>query len=84
MGDKRVYTKEELIEMGFGFDLNGNIVTPAEEKEHLKKYLKYKKDKWLERACKYWDYKNTSCMYEIEMILGSKFIEDFKKHMSNE
>lgn len=48
--EKLVYTKKELFDMGFGFDLNGNIVTPQEIEEGLKKYIKYRKNKWTEKA----------------------------------
>ena len=48
-----VYTKQELIDMGFGFDLNGNIVTPQEIEERSKKYIKYRKNKWIEKACRW-------------------------------
>jgi hypothetical protein len=47
---KLVYTKKELLDMGFGFDLNGNIVTPQEIEERSKKYIKYRKDKWVEKT----------------------------------
>lgn len=49
---KLVYTKKELLDMGFSFDPNGNIITPQEiEKEQ--KYIYYQKAKWIEKACKW-------------------------------
>ena len=48
-----VYTKKELLDMGFGFDLNGNISTPQEIEERAKKYINYRKAKWIEEACKW-------------------------------
>lgn len=39
---KDYYTKQELIDMGFSFTLNGNIVTPDKMMEDMKKYLAWK------------------------------------------
>ena len=39
---KDYYTKQELIDMGFSFTLNGDIVTPDEMMEDMKKYLVWK------------------------------------------
>ena len=39
---KDYYTKQELIDMGFSFMLNGDIVTPNEMMEDMKKYLAWK------------------------------------------
>lgn len=33
------------------------------------------------KACAWLEEKNKMCMYELEMILGNKFINDFKKAM---
>ena len=33
--DNVIYTKQELLNMGFLFDLNGNIISPTEESEHV-------------------------------------------------
>ena len=35
----------------------------------------------IEKACKWLEEKNKMCMYELEMILGKQFINDFKKAM---
>lgn len=35
----------------------------------------------IEKACEWLQEKNKMCMFEIEMILGNNFIEDFKKAM---
>jgi hypothetical protein len=35
----------------------------------------------IEKACKWLEEKNKMCMYELGMILGKDFIEDFKKAM---
>ena len=47
----RTYTKQQLIDMGFAFTTNGDIVTPGQSNEDLKKYLQYKKRKFIEKAC---------------------------------
>lgn len=38
----------------------------------------------VEKACKYLKEKNKICMYELEMILGNKFINEFKKAMEEQ
>ena len=43
---KDYYTKQELIDMGFSFTLNGDIVTPDKMMEDMKKYLA-----WQEKQC---------------------------------
>ena len=48
-----VYTKQELIDMGFGFDLNGNIVTLEEYNEMVKRGHEYIKNKLIEKACEW-------------------------------
>lgn len=35
----------------------------------------------INQACEWLEEKNKMCMYELEMILGRNFIEDFKKKM---
>lgn len=35
----------------------------------------------INKACEWLEEKNKMCMYELEMILGGNFIEDFKKAM---
>ena len=35
----------------------------------------------IDKACEWLKEKNKMCMYELEMILGRNFIEDFKKKM---
>lgn len=47
---KRTYTKQQLMDMGFAFTTNGDIVTPDQLNEHLKKYLKYQKRKFIEKG----------------------------------
>lgn len=47
---KHTYTKQQLIGMGFAFTINGDIVTPDQLNEDLKKYLEYQKQKFIEKA----------------------------------
>jgi hypothetical protein len=47
---KHTYTKQQLIDMGFAFTINGDIVPPDQLNEDLKKYLKYQKRKFIEKA----------------------------------
>lgn len=39
------------------------------------------KIEFIEKACEWLEEKNKMCMYELEMILGGNFINDFKKAM---
>lgn len=83
---KLVYTKKELLNMGFGFDLNGNIVTLQEIEEMTRKYINYRKGKWVKNACEW--IKNNKHLYEV-LSFGSlsidwdKFIVDFHKAMED-
>ena len=47
---KRTYTKKQLMDMGFAFTTNGDIVVPDQSNEDLKKYLEYRKQKFIEKA----------------------------------
>ena len=47
---KRTYTKQQLMDMGFAFTTNGDIVPPDQLNEDLKKYLEYRKQKFIEKA----------------------------------
>ena len=47
---KRTYTKQQLIDMGFAFTTNGDIVAPDQLNEDLKKYLEYQKRKFIEKG----------------------------------
>ena len=49
--DKRhVYTKRELMDMKFAFNLNGDIVTPAEMRKDLRLLIKHEKAQQLKKA----------------------------------
>ena len=78
---KRIYTKKQLLDMGFAFTTNGDIVTPDQLNKDLKKYLKYQKQKFIEKG-KEWLFKHVDDKY-----LFMKFrhindaIENFEKWM---
>ena len=85
---KHIYTKQQLIDMGFAFTTNGDIVPPDQLNEDLKKYLEYQKRKFIEKSRK-WLQENLSegfdpdnypmvrC-YDIDM---EDFIKDFIREM---
>lgn len=78
-----VYTKQELKDMGFGFDLNGNISTPQEIQERTKKYINYRKDKWIKKACDWLSLNMTDVAY-FGMngdLYKPEFIQEFKQAM---
>lgn len=84
---KLVYTKSELIDMGFGFDLNGNIVTMNDIKEMDKRYREYRKQKMIERACEWLidNAKNYIVVSEGGYWYDSvKLKQSFKKAMKGE
>lgn len=77
---KHIYTKQQLIDMGFAFTTNGDIVTPDQLNEDLKKYLKYQKQKFIENAVKYLE----ANFPDIENVGGwykESFINNFRKTM---
>lgn len=80
------YTKQQLIDMGFAFTTNGDIVTPKQENEHLKKYLQYQRGKLIDKACEW--LKNTidddvfvNCGNVIKYMLANEFVEYFRREM---
>lgn len=80
---KLVYTKQELLDMGFGFDLNGNISTPQEIEEMSKKYINYRKNKWIDKACDWLSLNMKDILY-LGMngnLHKPEFIQNFKQAM---
>lgn len=80
----KVYTKEELRDMGFGFDLNGNIETPEECYKRAEQYIEHRKKKLIDKACN-WLKKH---LYDYDYIEGyevfrniESFTKDFRKAM---
>ena len=82
---KRIYTKKQLMDMGFSFTTNGDIVTPDQLNEDLKKYLKYQKQKFIEKG-KEWLFKNVYKHVDDEKLsmtfrYTNDAIENFEKCM---
>lgn len=75
---KHTYTKQQLIDMGFAFTINGDIVTPEQSKEDLKKYLQYQKQKFIEEACD-WLVGNAEDSVESAIYLVTKFKQAMEK-----
>ena len=76
---EKAYTKEELIKMGFTFDLNGNIKTPEECYESSIKYVKYRKHRYIDKTCEYlYQALNNG---DIDVKNMELFIDNFKKIM---
>lgn len=69
---KHGYTKEQLLNMGFGFTLNGDIITPKEETEMLEKYIYYVKQQIIEKVTEWLD---------RNFNMPNDFKEHFKKAM---
>lgn len=67
-----VYTKKQLLDMGFAFTTNGDIVTPEQSNKDLKKYLQYQKQKFIEKACD-WLVGNAEDNVESALYLVAKF-----------
>lgn len=70
MIDSQSYSKQQLREMGFAFDLNGNILSPNELVSKAAHYV-------IEKACEW-------LLHQEEMIgisFEEDFIERFKKAM---
>ena len=94
---KHTYTKQQLIDMGFAFTTNGDIVTPDQLNEDLKKYLEYQKQKfiekskeWLEKTLyihtetekiNYWGIINTGSWMTSDYESVEDFINSFCKEM---
>ena len=80
---KITYTKEELIKMGFSFDLNGNIRTPEECYESAVKYNEYRKQKFIKKACEWLG--NRDIMEKIlhcRTSLIDDYVKEFRKAMN--
>lgn len=79
MSEKNYYTKQELLDMGFAFDLNGNIRTPNECYESAIKYTEYRKQKLIDNACM-----RLKEIIDVEHDYANsadKLINDFRKAM---
>ena len=65
---KDYYTKQELIDMGFSFTLNGDIVTPDEMMEDMKKYLVWK-EKQAPKTM--WSEEDEKCIDNCCLLIGA-------------
>lgn len=84
LNKKTTYTKQELRDMGFGFDLNGNIETPEECYKRAEKYIEYRKKKLIDKACEFLKDNLANRIYNRDCYLDTfteLFIEDFRKAM---
>lgn len=94
-----VYTKQELRDMGFGFDLNGNIVTLEEYNEMAKRGHEHIKNKLIEKACEWlkktmyihteWETDDFGITKSIDWVTSDydtidEFIEAFKQNLTDE
>lgn len=85
----QIYTKQQLIDMGFSFTLNGDIVTPDELEELYRKYVEYIKEKLIDKSCEYirthiWETVDDDEDPIIESVSNTtkeEFIKDFKRFM---
>lgn len=83
--EDNVYTKQELREMGFGFDLNGNIETPEECYKRAEKYIEHRKNKFIDKACKwlraqvYQEYPGSP----LERLITDEMVDQFIETMKN-
>ena len=71
--------------MGFPFDLNGNIRTPNECYESAIKYTEYRKQKLIDKGCKWM---KEQCYQEfagapLERLISDELIEDYIKTMDD-
>lgn len=80
---KCIYTKKQLLDMGFAFTTNGDIVTPEQSNKDLKKYLQYQKQKFIEKACKWLSDNKDNYIIDIEgeTLVDDQLISDFLKAM---
>lgn len=87
----QIYTKKQLMEMGFPFTLNGDIVTLNELEEHYQRGIEYRKQKLIDKACEYirthvWETVDADEDPIIESVCNTTkegFIKDFKRYMDN-
>lgn len=79
--------KNELIKLGYGFDLNGNIPTKEQQEEHLKQYIKYQKEKLIVKACEtlkeILDF-HKQLIYFSDQIVTYNVVGDFKRKLLEE
>ena len=80
---RHVYTKKQLLYMGFAFTTNGDIVTPEQSNKDLKKYLQYQKQKFVKKACEWLSDNKDNYIIDIEgeTLVDDQIVLDFCKIM---
>lgn len=80
---RHVYTKKQLLDMGFAFTTNGDIVTPEQSNEDLKKYLQYQKQKFIKKASEWLSDNKDNYIIDIEgeTLVDDQIVIDFCKIM---
>ena len=93
---KRNYSIEELRDMGFMFDLNGNLVSAQELEKMHKRGLEWYKTQWLSKAeewidSTFFEYEReapfcSALQTEVCTHLPSKYalIQNFRKFIESE
>lgn len=80
---RHVYTKKQLLDMGFAFTTNGDIVTPEQSNKDLKKYLQYQKQKFVKKASEWLSDNKDNYIIDIEgeTLVDDQIVLDFCKAM---
>lgn len=79
MGGYGMTREEQIIEEAQKHGLN--CMSRINYQDGFIEGAKWADKTMIEKACEWLKEKNKICMYELEMILGGNFIEDFKKKM---
>lgn len=78
--DEKMIVKYLYEKKGYPIDLNGNLVSYEETMKSANRYINYKKEKFIEKACEW--------LKEQDEMVGISFTEDFierfKNHMKGE
>lgn len=75
--DEKRIAKYLYEKKGYPIDLNGNLPSFDETMKDAEKYLKYKQDKFIEKACEFIFHRVFNCA-------EGSIIEDFKNYMKGE
>ena len=73
--DEKMIAKYLYEKKGYPIDLNGNLPSFDETMKDAEKYLKYKQDKFIEKACEW--------LKEQDEMVGISFTEDFIERFQN-
>jgi hypothetical protein len=91
--DGAIWDKEKIIkylkELGYAITLNGDVISREEELKDMERYVKYQKEKLIEKACEW--LKENAESYAVPVYKGSDLMDeatlcgdivaDFKKAM---